>query len=236
MAIPSYRYPASLLAVWLPPRMARRKRHSRGPIKASRGPTRVPPAGIKSVRWLSGSANRVSRPARRLSGAARAGRARAGPAARARRSLAPGGGLAQRFAAANVTHDGRLTREQAQAGMPRVAENFDAIDVDQKGFVTLPEIRTFIAGSRPPAGSPASSNRTRIDSRPVRLTRQPPLGLIRPDFGRKPIHDMATKVKSQAQVQQRMGREHQDNRLCRHHCRRGANRCVSSRSTFPPAA
>jgi hypothetical protein len=59
-------------------------------------------------------------------------------------SSAPGGGLAQRFAAANVTHDGRLTRQQAQAGMPRVAENFDAIDIDQKGFVTLPEIRTFI--------------------------------------------------------------------------------------------
>jgi hypothetical protein len=43
-----------------------------------------------------------------------------------------------------VTHDGRLTRQQAQAGMPRVAENFDAIDIDRKGFVTLPEIRTFI--------------------------------------------------------------------------------------------
>jgi hypothetical protein len=63
-----------------------------------------------------------------------------------------GGTLAQRFAAANVTHDGRLTREQAQAGMPLVAENFDAIDIDQKGYVTLPEIRTFVARQRAAGG------------------------------------------------------------------------------------
>jgi hypothetical protein len=67
-------------------------------------------------------------------------------------SSAPGGGLAQRFAAANVTHDGRLTRQQAQAGMPRIAENFDAIDVDRKGFVTLPEIHTFIARQQAAGG------------------------------------------------------------------------------------
>jgi hypothetical protein len=66
--------------------------------------------------------------------------------------LAPGGGLAQRFAAANVTHDGRLTRQQAQAGMPRIAENFDAIDIDRKGFVTLPEIRTFISRQQAAGG------------------------------------------------------------------------------------
>jgi len=43
-------------------------------------------------------------------------------------------GLAQRFAAANVTNDGRLTRDQAATGMPVVARNFDTIDVDQKGY------------------------------------------------------------------------------------------------------
>jgi len=58
---------------------------------------------------------------------------------------ANGGGLAQRFAAANVTHDGRLTREQAERSMPFVARDFDAIDFDQKGYVTLPEIRAFAA-------------------------------------------------------------------------------------------
>ena len=58
------------------------------------------------------------------------------------------GGLAQRFAAANVTHDGRLTRDQAATGMPAVARNFDTIDVEHKGFVTLPEIRAFAAERR----------------------------------------------------------------------------------------
>jgi hypothetical protein len=57
-------------------------------------------------------------------------------------------GLAQRFAAANATHDGRLTRDQAAAGMPVVARNFDTIDVGHKGFVTLPEIRAFAAERR----------------------------------------------------------------------------------------
>lgn len=58
------------------------------------------------------------------------------------------GSLAQRFAAANATHDGRLTREQAEAGMPMVARNFDAIDLDHKGYVTLPDIRGFVAQRR----------------------------------------------------------------------------------------
>jgi hypothetical protein len=57
-------------------------------------------------------------------------------------------GLAQRFAAANATHDGRLTRDQAANGMPVVARNFDTIDVGHKGFVTLPEIRAFAAERR----------------------------------------------------------------------------------------
>jgi len=66
-----------------------------------------------------------------------------------------GGGLMQRFAAANVTHDGRLTREQAAAGMPMVARNFDSIDIEHKGYVTLPEIRAF-AQERRAAGESAS--------------------------------------------------------------------------------
>ena len=64
-----------------------------------------------------------------------------------------GDAVAQRFAAANVTHDGRLTREQAATGMPLVAQNFDAIDFDHKGYVTLPEVRAF-AAQRADAGQP----------------------------------------------------------------------------------
>jgi hypothetical protein len=67
-------------------------------------------------------------------------------------SGAQGGTLAQRFTAANVTGDGRLTRQQAASGMPRVAENYDAIDLDRKGYVTLPEIRTFIARQQAAGG------------------------------------------------------------------------------------
>jgi hypothetical protein len=65
-------------------------------------------------------------------------------------SAQPGGGsaLAQRFAMANVTHDGRLTLQQAQSAMPMVARNFDSIDVEHKGYVTLPEIRAFAAERR----------------------------------------------------------------------------------------
>jgi hypothetical protein len=57
-------------------------------------------------------------------------------------------GLAQHFAAANLTHDGALTREEAAAGMSMMARNFDVIDVDHKGFVTMPEIRTSAAEQR----------------------------------------------------------------------------------------
>jgi hypothetical protein len=66
-----------------------------------------------------------------------------------------GDALSQRFAAANVTHDGRLTREQAAAGMPLVAQDFDAIDLDRKGYVTLPEVRAF-AAQRADAGQPVA--------------------------------------------------------------------------------
>jgi hypothetical protein len=69
-----------------------------------------------------------------------------------------GGSLALRFAAANVTNDGRLTREQAEAAMPLVAQNFDAIDVEGKGYVTLPEIQAFTAQRRAAGGQPIQLN------------------------------------------------------------------------------
>ncbi|WP_321894880.1 EF-hand domain-containing protein [Paraburkholderia heleia] len=52
--------------------------------------------------------------------------------------------LQGRFAAANTTHDGKLTREQAQAGMPMVAQHFDEIDAQKAGFVTLAQIEDFM--------------------------------------------------------------------------------------------
>ena len=51
--------------------------------------------------------------------------------------------IEQRFAAADVNHDGRLTLAEAQAGMPRVAAHFNDIDVDHKGYVTVQQIEAM---------------------------------------------------------------------------------------------
>jgi hypothetical protein len=58
--------------------------------------------------------------------------------------------LQERFAAANTTHDGKLTKEQAAASMPRVAQHFDEIDAQKVGYVTLPQIEQFVATQRRP--------------------------------------------------------------------------------------
>ena len=52
--------------------------------------------------------------------------------------------LQERFAAANTTHDGKLTLAQAQTGMPMVAKHFDQIDTQKNGYVTLPQIEAFM--------------------------------------------------------------------------------------------
>jgi len=52
--------------------------------------------------------------------------------------------LRVRFENANTTRDGRLTREQAQAGGLRgIARQFAEIDADHKGYVTLQDIRAW---------------------------------------------------------------------------------------------
>lgn len=48
-----------------------------------------------------------------------------------------------RFVAANATHDGHLTLEQAKAGYKSVAKKFDAIDKDHKGYVTEADIHAY---------------------------------------------------------------------------------------------
>ena len=52
--------------------------------------------------------------------------------------------LQTRFASANTTHDGKLTRAQADAGMPMVAQHFDEIDTQRNGFITLAQIEDFM--------------------------------------------------------------------------------------------
>lgn len=53
--------------------------------------------------------------------------------------------LKSRFAAADKDADGKLTREECQAGMPRIYKGFDRIDADQKGYITLDQIIAFVA-------------------------------------------------------------------------------------------
>lgn len=51
--------------------------------------------------------------------------------------------LAERFKMADVNHDGKLTREEAQAGMPGAYNHFDKIDRKNKGYVTEKEVGAY---------------------------------------------------------------------------------------------
>jgi hypothetical protein len=51
--------------------------------------------------------------------------------------------LEQRFALADTNHDGRLTREEAHAGMPWAERNFDAIDTAHAGSIDLAQVKAF---------------------------------------------------------------------------------------------
>jgi Ca2+-binding EF-hand superfamily protein len=53
--------------------------------------------------------------------------------------------LEARFNAADKDHDGKLSKSEAEAGMPRLAKAFDKIDVDHTGYITLPQIEAFMA-------------------------------------------------------------------------------------------
>jgi hypothetical protein len=57
--------------------------------------------------------------------------------------------MARRFEAANTTHDGKLTLDQARNGhMPQVARNFGTIDSTHRGYVTLDDIRAAARARR----------------------------------------------------------------------------------------
>jgi len=49
-----------------------------------------------------------------------------------------------KFKAADKDGDGALTKEEAQAGMPRLAKNFDQVDANHDGKVTEDEIRAYM--------------------------------------------------------------------------------------------
>ena len=69
----------------------------------------------------------------------------------------PGGGergqkmaaeLQKRFAAADANGDGRLTQDEAKAGMPMVYKHFDEIDSAHSGSITLKDIAAFARAQR----------------------------------------------------------------------------------------
>jgi hypothetical protein len=51
--------------------------------------------------------------------------------------------MAQRFAAANTTHDGHLTEAQAKAGLPAIYRHFGEIDSAHKGYVTTADLKAY---------------------------------------------------------------------------------------------
>jgi hypothetical protein len=60
--------------------------------------------------------------------------------------------FAERFKKADANGDGKLTKAEAEAGMPMVARNFGAIDTNKDGFVTPDEIRAGMEQRRQAKG------------------------------------------------------------------------------------
>lgn len=56
--------------------------------------------------------------------------------------------LQERFASADANHDGRLTKDEAKAGMPFVYKHFDEIDKAKAGAITMADIAAFARDQR----------------------------------------------------------------------------------------
>ena len=52
-----------------------------------------------------------------------------------------------RFKAADKNADGKLTLQEAKDGMPRIADAFNHIDTEKKGYVTLDQIKAVVIKS-----------------------------------------------------------------------------------------
>jgi len=56
--------------------------------------------------------------------------------------------MQKRFAAADKNGDGRLTKAEAEVGMPYVHKHFDEIDKAKQGSVTLADIGAYARAQR----------------------------------------------------------------------------------------
>jgi len=63
--------------------------------------------------------------------------------------------MQKRFAAADKNGDGRLTKDEARAGMPYVYQHFDEIDKAKQCSITLAEIAAYAREQRAARKSPA---------------------------------------------------------------------------------
>ena len=54
----------------------------------------------------------------------------------------------EKFDAADIDHDGFLTRDEAAKSLPHIAKHFDAIDVNHDGKLSRQEIAQFLAWKR----------------------------------------------------------------------------------------
>lgn len=52
--------------------------------------------------------------------------------------------MADRFKAADTDHDGKLSLDEAKAGMPMLARNFDQIDTAHTGSVTMEQLSAYM--------------------------------------------------------------------------------------------
>ena len=60
-----------------------------------------------------------------------------------------------RFEEANITHDGRLTLDQAQAArMGPLVRHFGEIDAGNKGYITMQDVRAWRQARRQAQGGP----------------------------------------------------------------------------------
>jgi len=49
-----------------------------------------------------------------------------------------------RFHRADVNGDGKLTRDEARRGMPRIYQHFAEIDTENKGYITLAQVTSYL--------------------------------------------------------------------------------------------
>ena len=79
--------------------------------------------------------------------------------------------LQQHFDEANTTHDGHLTRDQADADKWRyVSRHFDVMDADHKGYVTVDDIHAYAHTAHTKRAARSATPQATGDTLPHKLT------------------------------------------------------------------